>query len=91
MKPKFAPFAFGTVLALSFVFLFFLSQNVAAANIISGTIYDKARNPLADIDIELLDEYQRLISRQKTTSSGRYEFVVQNSGNYYTQGLCVSV
>ena len=83
MKPKFAPFAFGTVLALSFVFLFFLSQNVAAANIISGTIYDKARNPLADIDIELLDEYQRLISRQKTTSSGRYEFVVQNSGNYY--------
>ena len=83
MKPKFIPFAFGTALALSFVFLFFAPQNVSAANIISGTIYDKARNPLPDIDIELLDEYQRLISRQKTSSSGRYEFVVQNSGYYY--------
>lgn len=54
-----------------------------ANNIIAGTIYDKANTPLADIDVELLDEYQRLVQRQKTSSSGRYEFVVRNSGRYY--------
>jgi tetratricopeptide (TPR) repeat protein len=59
------------------------SHTVSASNIIAGTIYDKARNPLIDIDIELLDEYQRLIRREKTTGTGRYEFSVSNSGRYY--------
>ena len=59
------------------------AQAAHANNIIAGTIYDKANTPLADIDVELLDEYQRLVQRQKTSGSGRYEFVVRNSGRYY--------
>jgi tetratricopeptide (TPR) repeat protein len=86
MKPARKPFVTKMVFGVSYLFvLFCLSQNASAANIIAGTIFDKARNPLADIDIELLDEYQRVIpnGRQKTTSSGRYEFSVSNSGRYY--------
>ncbi|NOT49002.1 MAG: hypothetical protein HOP17_14780 [Acidobacteria bacterium] len=61
-----------------------LVQNVNAANTIGGFIFDRARVPLADIDVELLDEYYRLVpnGRQKTTSSGRYEFTGLNDGNY---------
>lgn len=85
MKPLIMPFAFRVAISVSIAFLFFLTQDTSAANIISGTIYDKARNPLPDLDVELLDEYQRTVpnGRQKTTSSGRYEFVVANSGEYY--------
>lgn len=65
--------------------LLFLSTSGFAVNIISGTIFDKARQPLADIDVELLDEYQRLVpnGRQRTQSSGRYEFGVNNNGRYF--------
>lgn len=56
-------------------------------NTIAGTIYDKSRTPLADIDVELLDEYYRVLprGRQKTTSSGRYEFGGLNNGRYYVR------
>ena len=64
---------------------FLLSMPVTAQSIISGTIFDRAHNPLADIDVELLDEYYRMRSRQKTQSSGRYEFSGLNSGTYYVR------
>jgi hypothetical protein len=54
-----------------------------ANNIIAGTIYDKGGTALVDVDVELLDEYQRLVQRQKTSGSGRYEFTVRNSGRYF--------
>jgi Tfp pilus assembly protein PilF len=62
--------------------VFSLPQAVSAANTIGGYIFDRARTPLADIDIELLDEYYRMIQRAKTDSSGRYEFTGLNDGNY---------
>ncbi len=73
--------------AAAFVFLFLgiFCSTVSAQNIISGTIYDPTRSPLADIDVELLDEYYRVVrnGRQKTSSSGRYEFTGLNNGRYY--------
>jgi Flp pilus assembly protein TadD len=73
----------------SFLFLFFaLAQDASAANSVGGFVFDRGRNPLADIDVELLDEYYRVINngatngRQKTSSSGRYEFSGLNDGNY---------
>ena len=77
-------FAVKTVAAACvLIWTFGIVHAARANNIIAGTIYDKANTALADIDVELLDEYQRLVQRQKTSSTGRYEFVVRNSGRYY--------
>ncbi|MDI1241269.1 MAG: carboxypeptidase-like regulatory domain-containing protein [bacterium] len=58
------------------------AAHVSAANTIGGFVFDRARTPLSDIDVELLDEYYRLKQRLKTESSGRYEFSGLNDGNY---------
>lgn len=76
---------FAVKIFLGVIFLFpilFLSQNVSASNIITGTVYDIKRNFVADVDVELLDEYYRVVRRSKTDSVGRYEFTVENNGNY---------
>jgi len=71
-----------------FIALFSLSNSASAANTIGGFVFDRARTPLPDIDVELLDEYYRVVNngttngRQKTTLSGRYEFSGLNDGNY---------
>lgn len=63
-----------------------LSSAAHAANTIGGYIFDKTGFPLADIDVELLDEYKRLApiqgARVKTDSSGRFQFTGLNDGNY---------
>jgi tetratricopeptide (TPR) repeat protein len=53
--------------------LIFLSQNVSASTIM-GTVYDKQRNVLGDVDVELLDNLYRQFKRTRTDSSGRYQF-----------------
>jgi tetratricopeptide (TPR) repeat protein len=70
---------------LFFVFIF--STSGFAVNVISGFVFDKSGVALPDIDVELLDEYQRTVpnGRQRTSSSGRYEFQVQNSGRYFVK------
>lgn len=85
MKPASAPFVFKMVFGISFLFIFLvLSQSTFAANTISGFVFDKQRNPLPDIDLELLDEYYRLLpnGRTKTDGVGRYQFTGLNDGNY---------
>jgi hypothetical protein len=74
--------------ALCFIFVFFAAaQNAWAVHVIAGTVFDKGRNPIPDLDVELQDEYYRAIqgARQKTSSSGRYEFSVNNEGRYYVK------
>lgn len=85
MKPSSKPFAvkmvFGLfVLVVPFVF----SLNISAANTIAGFVYDRARNPIPDIDVELLDEFYRLLpnGRRKTDAAGRYQFDGLPDGNY---------
>ena len=60
-------------------------ERAFAANTIMGTVYDKLRNPLPDIEVELLDNYYRLIARQRTGSNGRYEFGGLRDGRFYVR------
>ena len=83
MKPKSKPFAIKMVFSVSFLFiLLLLSENAFAANTIEGTIYDKQRTALSDIDIELLDEFYRMVQRTRTDSAGRYQFSGLANGMY---------
>jgi tetratricopeptide (TPR) repeat protein len=73
--------AFGAFFSLLFLF----TQSASAQNTIAGTVYDKSAAPLADIDVELLDEYYRMRSRMKTSSTGKYEFGGLNDGRWYVR------
>lgn len=71
---------------ISFRVLFFsaillLSQN-ASASTISGIVYDKQRNALAEVDVELLDDLYRQYGRTRTDGAGRYQFGGLSDGNW---------
>lgn len=86
MKPITGAFSRRIPLTLFFSFLILLGASQAfGAHTIAGIVYDKARNPLPDIDVELQDEFYRGVygQRQKTSGSGRFEFQVTNEGRYY--------
>lgn len=72
---------------LTFFLLLLFPTSGFAVNVISGFVFDKSGVALPDIDVELLDEYQRTVpnGRQRTSSSGRFEFQVQNSGRYFVK------
>lgn len=75
--------AFKIILGGVFIFqLLFLAQTALAANTIAGRIYDKQRNFVIDVDVELLDEYYRQLRRTKTDGAGFYQFNGLNNGNY---------
>ncbi len=59
----------------------FLSKNVSASTI-SGIVYDNQRNPLVEVDIELQDDFYRMIARTKTNGTGRYEFGGLRNGRF---------
>ena len=82
MKPN-KPFAIKMVFStFSLFLLLFLSQTTFAASTIQGIIYDKQRNTLPDIDVELLDDYYRMIQRARTDSTGKYVFSGVSDGRY---------
>jgi tetratricopeptide (TPR) repeat protein len=54
-----------------------------ANNSISGFVFSSKRNPIANVSVELLDEFHRLISRVKTQDSGRYIFSRVPQGRYF--------
>src|SRR6476620_9288046 len=68
-------------LAAAAMAVFSFSQTTAASTI-SGIVYDNRRNPLMEVDIELLDDYYRAINRTKTNATGRYEFGGLGDGRY---------
>ena len=61
-------------------------QSISASTI-TGYVYDKQRNALPDVDLELLNETYQLRGRTKTDSSGRYEFSGLTDGNYLVKAL----
>lgn len=61
--------------------LFLLTQNTYGSTIM-GMVYDSQRNPLPEIDVELLDDLYRLVDRARTTTSGRYEFNGLRDGRF---------
>lgn len=71
------------VFGVLFIFtLFILSQQVAAQSTISGSVYNKQRTALPDVEIELLNDYYQSINRTRTDSSGRYQFNGLTNGRY---------
>jgi tetratricopeptide (TPR) repeat protein len=67
---------------LFFGTLFFLAQNVFGISTIQGTVYDKQRNSLSEIEVELLNDYYQSINRARTDGSGRYQFNGLRDGRY---------
>lgn len=59
-----------------------LSQNALGASTIQGIVYDKQRNPLSQIDVELLNDYHQMVQRSQTDGSGRYQFNGLRDGRY---------
>ena len=67
------------------MFLMIASEKCLAQNSISGIIFNENRQPIAEIEVELLDEYERLIKSAKTRGSGLYMFQGLRAGIYYIQ------
>lgn len=65
-----------------FSLMLFLSQSTFGKSTISGTVYDKQRNALSEIQIELLNDYYQMIDRTRTDGSGRYQFSNLGDGRY---------
>jgi tetratricopeptide (TPR) repeat protein len=78
------------VCVLFFIFgIFFLTQNLSASTI-SGVVYDPYRNPLPDVDVELLDDLYRqypVNGRTRTDGNGRYSFSSLSDGNFNVRVL----
>jgi tetratricopeptide (TPR) repeat protein len=74
------------LIRISVVFAFLLlsgyAQSAFGQSTIAGFIFDKQRNPLVDIDVELMDDYRRMLQRAKTDSTGRYSFDGLADGRY---------
>ncbi len=74
-----------TRIAFGVFFLFvilFLSQNTFGASTISGVVYNKQRNALPEIEVELLNDYYQTVNRARTDGSGRYQFNGLSNGRY---------
>jgi tetratricopeptide (TPR) repeat protein len=72
------------MLSALFALLIFAAP-AAAQNSISGIVFDSARQPVAEIEVELLDEFERLIRQTRTKGSGLYIFQGLRAGVYYVQ------
>lgn len=65
-----------------------LNVNVnTVANSISGIVFDNKRNALADVDVELLDDLWRLVSRTRSDATGRYFFGGMGAGRFKIRAM----
>src|SRR5687767_11509171 len=69
----------------SAIFLIISAEKASGQNSISGMISDETRNPVMDIEVELLDEFERLIRSTKTKGAGVYIFQGLRAGIFYIQ------
>lgn len=72
---------------LSYLFLLSSDAQGQGNNTISGFVFGVDRQPVTEVSVELLDEYNRLITRTRTASSGRYSFFRLTQGRYYIRVL----
>lgn len=68
------------------LFILYLSAP-SFASTIGGFVYDKQRNPVSRVDVELLNDNRTVIDRTKTNGVGRYQFQNVADGRYYLQVL----
>ena len=59
----------------------------ASASTIEGFVFDQARNPLYDVDVELQNENRQIRGRTRTNGIGRYQFGGLADGRYYVRVL----
>jgi len=57
------------------------------ASTVGGFVYDNRRNPVARVDVELLDNNYAVQNRAKTNGLGRYQFENVQDGRYYIRVL----
>lgn len=60
-------------------------ETVQAQNSINGIIFNENRKPVANIDVELLDDLERLVQTTKTNGGGLYLFQGLRAGVYYVK------
>ncbi|HUF03493.1 MAG TPA: carboxypeptidase regulatory-like domain-containing protein [Aridibacter sp.] len=83
MNPARRPFAIRVLIGFSFVFILLVSvQSAAAASTIQGNVYDRQRNPLPDIEVELLNDLYQSRGRTRTDGLGKYQFTGLGDGWY---------
>lgn len=59
----------------------------AGRSTITGTVFAEAHRPIADIWVELLDDFNSTLTRAKTDGSGRFSFTSLINGNYRVRVL----
>jgi tetratricopeptide (TPR) repeat protein len=57
----------------------------SAQSTISGIVYDKGRNPLVDLEVELQNDLYQTINRAKTDGAGRYTFGGLRNGRFFVK------
>lgn len=65
----------------------FFSKTPAVINSIEGQVFDQNSVPLADVNVELLNEVDSLLSRTKTNSAGRFSFRYVSGGRFQIKVL----
>lgn len=83
-KSKYAAGRIGFLPILLFCLIFLVSagSSFGQGNSISGHVFGMERRPMADIDVELQDEFSRTIQRMKTNSAGRFFFYRLPAGRF---------
>lgn len=78
-----------SVIVLTASLTSYASDSPNLANRIEGRVYDPNRLPLADVDVELLNDVDSLLSHTKTTSAGRFTFSGLSSGRFRIRVLAL--
>jgi tetratricopeptide (TPR) repeat protein len=76
------PHPFSLFPIIFFCLLGLFVTGASAASTISGGIFDKQRNPLPNIEVELLNDLYQSRQRTQTDGSGRYQFSGLPDGRY---------
>jgi tetratricopeptide (TPR) repeat protein len=71
-----------TAIILAPLFLVFAASASGQGNSISGHVFGADRRPVADVDVELLDDLSRTLQRIRTNSSGRFFFYRLPAGRF---------
>ena len=77
-----------TVLARPHIDQLWLEPSIPQGrNTISGTVYAGSHRPVADINLELLDDFNSSLGRTKTNASGRFTFGGLPNGRFKVKAL----
>lgn len=76
-------------LVVSVILSVALSTSAQERNSVAGFVFDESRRPVAQIYIELQNDFYSTVARTRTGGSGLYRFAGLPSGNYVVKVLSV--